>query len=125
MKLKLPNKKLVIISTAALCTALLITLIITNIFAASKLLKKLKLFNITENQISLSVMAFSPEKEAVYRLYECGGKIGIFEAKTNTLIDIIDVFTSTLPQNDREALKDGIDIYSFTELSNIITDFTT
>ena len=61
----------------------------------------------------------------MYRLYECGGKIGIYDADTEVIIDIIDIFVSTLPKSDREALKSGIDVYSFTELSEIIDDFST
>lgn len=62
--------------------------------------------------------------DAIYRLYECGGKIGIYDAKTEILIDIVDVYVSTLPAADRIALKKGIDIFAFSELADIIADFT-
>ena len=62
---------------------------------------------------------------AIYRLYECGGKIGIYDAKTEVLVDIIDVFVATLPSADRLALKKGIEIFAFSELAQIIEDFST
>ena len=63
--------------------------------------------------------------DAIYRLYECGGKIGIYDAKTEVLIDIIDVLVTTLPSADRLALKKGIEIYTFSDLAQIIEDFST
>ncbi|MBQ4599224.1 MAG: hypothetical protein IJB19_04880 [Clostridia bacterium] len=63
--------------------------------------------------------------DAIYRLYECGGKIGIYDAKTEVLIDIIDVLVTTLPSADRLALKKGIEIYAFSDLAQIIEDFST
>lgn len=63
--------------------------------------------------------------DALYRLYECGEKIGIYDAKSGVLIDVIHVFASTLPAQDRKALKKGIDIFSFAELAAIIEDFST
>lgn len=63
-------------------------------------------------------------KDALYCLYECGGKIGIYDAKSSILIDIINVYTTTLPKSDQLLLKNGIEIFSFTELSNIIDDFS-
>ena len=63
--------------------------------------------------------------DAVYLLYECGEKIGIYDAKTGILVDIIHVFASSLPPNDQMALKKGIPVFSISELAAIIEDFST
>ena len=65
------------------------------------------------------------DNNAIYRLYECGGKIGVFDAKSEIIIDVLDIFVYSLPKKDRESLKSGIDIFSFSELSKIIDDFST
>ncbi len=62
--------------------------------------------------------------DAIYCLYECGGKIGIYDAKSSILIDIIDVLVSSLPEADRACLKRGIEIYSFSDLSKIVDELT-
>lgn len=63
-------------------------------------------------------------RDALYYLYECGGKIGIYDAKSSILLDVVDVFASSLPAKDRKLLKSGIAIYSFSDLSKIIDDFS-
>lgn len=78
-----------------------------------------------ENSPAISVSAPMLTRDALFCLKECGGKIGIFDAKTEILVDIIDVFSISLPTADRKALQKGIPIYSFTELASIIEDLST
>lgn len=124
MKIKLPSKKyLIIIGTVLII--LLFSLIITNIIATEKVFSKIKSSLVKENELATFAVATIESSEPVYILYECGGKIGIYDAKTDMLIDIIDVFVSTLPKNDRLALKEGILVSSFRELTQLINDFST
>ena len=51
------------------------------------------------------------------------GKIGIF-SNNGELIQIIDVYTKTLPIADREMLEEGITINNVDELRDIIEDYT-
>ena len=126
MKLKLPNKKYILcgISAAIVITFFIIGL--TNVAMTSKVSKRLdKAASVyAEATVTEAVTVPTLPREVIYRLYECGGKIGIYDAKTDILIDIIDVLAATLPRTDRLALKKGIDIYTFADLAKIIDDFS-
>jgi len=50
-------------------------------------------------------------------------KIGIFD-QNGTLIQVLDVYTKTLPQADRDLLEEGIELYSQKELNSLIEDYT-
>ena len=121
MKLAIKNKKLLfgitLLSGILLCLFLQCILLIYTIRN-----------NTTEknNTDALAVLA-SPVRQgdAIYLLYECGEKIGIYDAKTGILIDVIHVFASSLPSNDQIALKKGIAVFSISELAAIIEDFST
>ena len=123
MKIILKNKtiivKIIILSVVLLSLSIqLVTLI--NIKSVVKIVKS-EPDSELETCIQTAPML---SRDAVYYLYECGGKIGIYDAKSSILIDIVDVFTDSLPANDKVALKKGIAIYSFTDLSKIIDDFS-
>ena len=126
MKFKIPNKKYIFGGIAVTVILLFLTLGIINVIMTANVSQKLDNTQPTY-KIVADVQAVNlprlPSK-AIYRLYECGGKIGIYDADSEILIDIIDVFTSTLPKSDRLALKKGIDVYTFSELSKIIDDFS-
>lgn len=124
MKIKLPSKKTVLIG--AFCAALLFccTAECINLFYTNKLLHRVEQQE-TESRSVYAATAPMIASDAIYRLYECGGKIGIYDAKTEVLIDIIDVLVTTLPTADRLALKKGIEIYTFSDLAQIIEDFST
>ena len=123
MKLKLPKKENVLFYILAIGIVICIVL---NIIALSRMRF------LSESLASKPIEPenqFSAEQEllqlsAKYMLYECGGKIGIYDASSNTIIDIIDILVCTLPKNDRTALKKGIEVFSLSELSNIIDDFS-
>ena len=69
-----------------------------------------------------AVCVYAPA-DPLYILRECGEKIGIFDPATDVLLGFVDVFVSTLPENDRTALRNGLAVYSFSELSERIEDF--
>ncbi|MBQ8837029.1 MAG: hypothetical protein IJ002_05945 [Clostridia bacterium] len=120
MKLKIPNKESIFFGAAAAGIAVCIVIQCVTLHSINRIVS-----DVHEDEVVICNVTPEISGGAIYRLYECGGKIGIYDAGTEVIIDIIDIFVSTLPKNDREALKKGIDIYSFTELSKIIDDFTT
>ena len=63
------------------------------------------------------------ESPISYTVKSYKGKIGIFGSR-GELIQIIDVYTITLPKADREMLEEGIDIKNIDELRDIIEDYT-
>lgn len=124
MKIKIPSKKTVFYG------ALLFTLLFCCVTQCINLSYTNKLLHQAEQQETNSRSVYAADapmiaSDAIYRLYECGGKIGIYDAKTEVLIDIIDVLVTTLPSADRLALKKGIEIYTFSDLAQIIEDFST
>ena len=126
MKLKIPNKKYIFGIAITTIIISIFTIGLINIIMTSKVSTQLKTTaKIIESEAEIQVAAIPklPSK-VLYRLYECGGKIGIYDAQSNILVDIIDVLASTLPKSDRAALKKGIDIYTFADLAKIIDDFT-
>ncbi len=100
-------------------------MLLVQIFTLSSILK---ILNSTKDEEAVQeVIAVNKpliSKDALYCLYECGGKIGIYDAKSRILIDIINVYTSTLPKSDQQLLRSGIEIFTFSELSSIIDDFS-
>jgi len=122
MKIKLTDKKTIILIVTIVIVLALATQIAI-LYNSAKILK----LAIAETEECVSVYASTPpmlSQDALYCLYECGGKIGIYDAKSNILIDMIDVFAASLPMSDRKALKQGIEVFSFSDLSDIIDDFT-
>lgn len=127
MKLKIPCKESILLGAAIAGTVICITVQCITLFYINIMIKTIQ----TNEPIATDVVNASAEQtqtianDAIYKLYECGGKIGIYDAKSDIIVDIIDIYASTLPKSDRAALKKGIEIYSFTELSKIIDDFST
>ena len=120
MKIKLSDKKTVILVIAF---AIFIVVVLESVI----LINTAKIIKLAETEDSISVLSYEKPMisgTALYRLLECGGKIGIYDAKSSILIDTIDVFVASLPSADRKALKNGLDVFSFSELSEIINDFT-
>ena len=123
MKIKLTDKNSIIIIAIALAFFTVIALESAILINSAKIIELEK----AEEEDTVSVLNYEKpmmSSSALYRLFECGGKIGIFDAKSNILIDTIDVFVASLPEADRKVLKNGIEVFSFSELSEIISDFT-
>ena len=124
MKFDFLNKKHLFYSVISLSEFICFIFLIVNIIITSRISKQVKQYTPEASVSEAHICAAFPESEVIYRLYECGGKIGIYDAKTDILIDIVDVFVSTLSNSDRIALKKGIEISSFSELAKIIDDFS-
>lgn len=122
MKRKLLPKEIALSALAIGITVLLITAQAVILFKISNLSSAYTIATETESTVSAEKELIQPQAE--YKLYECGGKIGIYDAKSDTIIDIIDILVSTLPAKDRYALKKGIEVFSLTELSDLINDFS-
>ena len=129
MSFKMPSKKSMLYGAiiAGVIISLLIQII--NISLTNKLKKQIgakpAIVLQTSSSDTIQPTDIIAQDNAIYKLCECGGKIGIYDAETDILIDIIDVFVSTLPTKDRQALKAGIEVFTFTELAKIIDDFST
>ncbi|MBE6531106.1 MAG: hypothetical protein E7679_03300 [Ruminococcaceae bacterium] len=63
------------------------------------------------------------EADTVWIIREYGERIGIFN-ESDELIDIIDVYTKTLPEADRLLLKEGIVVSSEKQLNSLIEDYS-
>ena len=122
MKRKLLPKEIALSALAIGITVLLITAQAVILFKISNLSSAYTIATETESTVSAEKELIQPQAE--YKLYECGGKIGIYDAQSDTIIDIIDILVSTLPAKDRYALKKGIEVFSLTELSDLINDFS-
>lgn len=121
MKIKFPNKNVLLYS--ALLSAALLGCALQGLSLA----KADAVLRSIQGDESSAVAAFAsvPTQDALFFLRECGGKIGIFDASSDILVDIIDVYAASLPAMDRKALENGIAIRSFSELSALIEDLTT
>ncbi|NLK40224.1 MAG: hypothetical protein GX303_08320 [Clostridiales bacterium] len=60
----------------------------------------------------------------MYIICEHNGKIGIFDSQKGELIEVLDRYVYSLPDADKQFLKKGIPIYSFSELLSLIEDYT-
>ena len=60
----------------------------------------------------------------IYTVKEYSGRIAVFKRDDSEPIRIIDVYTSTLPEEDVEKLRQGINIGSDAELQQVIEDFS-
>ncbi len=64
-----------------------------------------------------------PQRIKYFTVKSYGEKIGIFNEE-EILVDVIEVYTKTLPKADRELLEKGIVVFSDVELRSIIEDYT-
>ena len=64
-----------------------------------------------------------PEEERVWLIREYEERIGIFD-ENGALLDVIDVYVKTLPETDKNLLREGIRITSEQSLRAIIEDYS-
>ena len=121
MKNIFADKKFLIKALLYVLLAVTITIYSTVLYNNTVMIKQLQAEN---NEMTIACQKPMISGEALFCLYECGGKVGIYDAKSNILVDIIDVFVYSLPEGDRKLLKSGIEVYSFSDLSKIIEDLT-
>ena len=123
MKIKIPNKSVLVY---AACIAISLLGCILQSIALVKTDAVLRGITAEQDrQVFSTVSAVLPRTDALYLLRECGGKIGVYDAKTDILIDIVDVFAASLPAADRTALRQGLPIRSLAELASVIEDLST
>lgn len=61
--------------------------------------------------------------EISYYLKDYNGKIAVFKGNSEVPYHIYDVFTDSLPKEDSEAIKYGIEAHSENELKNLVADY--
>ncbi|MBQ2676181.1 MAG: hypothetical protein IJF54_02110 [Clostridia bacterium] len=59
----------------------------------------------------------------LYLMKESDGKIAIYKYNTNVPFQVLDVYVDSLPEADRELLKQGINADSKEQLSRLIEDY--
>lgn len=78
-----------------------------------------------EKAVATAPRAVSEERSGTgYVLKEYKGRLAIFKDNSDIPFEVFDIFTSSLPQSDRELLKNGISAKSETELSKLVSDYT-
>ena len=63
-------------------------------------------------------------KERLYVLGAKDGRLTVYASDGYTVIDVLDTFIYSLPLSDREAVSEGIPVYSINELVSLIEDYT-
>ena len=62
--------------------------------------------------------------QRMYVLGEKEGKLTVYASDGYTIIDILDTYVYSLPLSDREAVAQGIPIYTVNELISLLEDYT-
>jgi hypothetical protein len=101
-----------------------------------KVLKAVKILILCVLLLSLAVFAKTgnnaenknykaDEKTAVsYKISDYDGRIAVFNASNNEIIEVFDVYLSSLPYDEQNEIKSGIFAQNKQELQKIIEDFT-
>lgn len=126
MKPKLLRRENAAVLVLTLCLILIASAFLSFAAVTHRTVKALRaaLAEATEATVSAAAAPML-SGNALYKLQECGGKIGIYDATSGLLLDFVDVLVETLPKQDRLALRRGITLYSFSELAAVIEDFST
>ncbi len=74
--------------------------------------------------VSYAKKPSSSQQQLEYVLKEYYGRIAVFRTGETNPSAVYDVYTSTLPDMDRDALAQGIMVVSREELDRLIEDFT-
>ena len=77
----------------------------------------------TEIAESTEEMSTTEVKIKHFTVKSYGEKIGIFN-ENDVLVNVIEVYTKTLPKTDRDLLEKGIVVFDDAELRSIIEDYT-
>ena len=77
----------------------------------------------TEITESTEEISTAEVKIEFFTVKSYGEKIGIFNEK-DVLVNVIEVYTKTLPKADRDLLEKGIVVFDDAELRSIIEDYT-
>ena len=107
---------------------LLTLLILSSVIICYLLLSDL-IIDTSEKEIINDIPAFDentdtqpPIKEnVIYELKEYNGKIGVL--KNDALVYTLDIYIFTLPDSDKSLLKEGIKVYSESDLRDLIEEY--
>ena len=77
----------------------------------------------TEITESTEEISTAEVKIEFFTVKSYGEKIGIFN-ENDVLVNVIEVYTKTLPKADRDLLEKGIVVFDDAELRSIIEDYT-
>jgi hypothetical protein len=62
--------------------------------------------------------------DALFVVKEYEGQVGVYDIEDGALLEVVNVYTQTLPYNDRRYLEAGVIISSLGELVEIYQDLT-
>ena len=75
----------------------------------------------------LPASAAQPQSSAsakpLYLLRDHAGYLALYDPESGQMIEQYEIYTRLLPDNDVDALREGIEIYSESELSRLLEDF--
>ncbi len=124
-------KDIVNIVILSLILALSITLTIMIIIGNSRLSRAEKhLLAVSADTVTEANSTETPAQNAsspvkcMYVLGEKDGRLAVYSADRQSVIDLLDTYIYSLPLSDREAISEGIAVYSVNELVALIQDYT-
>lgn len=82
------------------------------------------LFVNLNNDINIYENEEKTKNQEVYTIKEYEGKIAVFKNSDKKPFTVYDAYTSLLPEQDRQRLKNGIEVDNTTDLQRIIEDYT-
>lgn len=117
------EKKIFIFSVFLLATLIITAVMISYLLLNNKIIES----SSTIIEFEPDVPAFeikdeaTAKKEIYYVLKEYNGKIGVYE--NESLIYTLDIYVFTLPEVDKQLLKDGIIVSTKEKLYELIEDY--
>ena len=118
------EKKIFIFSLFLLTILIISSILLSYLLLSNKIMEMNKIEQITEPDIPAYENIendYEEELPIVYILKEYNGKIGVYE--NNALIYTLDTYVFTLPEMDKQLLRDGIVISDKNELLNLIEEY--
>ena len=129
MKSHNKTKEIFYLITSSLGVTLCITLTVMLAVAMSKLSGMNNY--LTSHECSSETVTDTVKNEQLNttpkRMYVLGvkdGKITVYAADGYNVIEVLDTYVYSLPLSDREAIAEGINVYSVNELISLIEDYT-
>lgn len=117
------DKKIFIFSIFLLAVLIISTILLSYFLLNSKLIK----INEFDETIEPDLPAYENidktdiENKTIYMLKEYNGKIGVYE--NNALVYTLDTYIFTLPEIDKQLLREGIITVDKTELYELIEEY--
>lgn len=67
---------------------------------------------------------FTDTREPQYVIGDWQGQVAVFEGRQSYPMQILDVYTKTLPSNEQQQVMDGIPVIDGRELWKVLEDYT-